>query len=36
MSLLDGSVYSISARGDTTVKSTTATNRPFLDNTLNR
>lgn len=31
-----GRVYTITARGDTTVKSTTATNRPFLDNTLNR
>lgn len=31
-----GRVYTISARGDITVTSTTATNRPFLDNTLNR
>jgi hypothetical protein len=31
-----GRVYSISARGDITVTSTTATNRPFLDNTANR
>ena len=31
-----GRVYSISARGDITVVSTTATNRPFLDNTTNR
>ena len=31
-----GRVYTISARGDMTVTSTTATTRPFLDNTLNR
>lgn len=31
-----GRVYTISARGDITVTSTTATNRPFLDNTANR
>lgn len=31
-----GRVYTISARGDMTVTSTTATNRPFLDNTANR
>ena len=31
-----GKVYTISARGDMTVVSTTATNRPFLDNTANR
>ena len=31
-----GRVYSISARGDITVTSTTATNRPVLDNTANR
>jgi hypothetical protein len=30
-------VYTITLRGDMTVSSTgTATNRPFLDNTLNR
>jgi hypothetical protein len=29
-------VYTISSRGDITVTSTTATNRPFLDNTANR
>jgi len=29
-------VYTVSARGDMTVVSTTATNRPFLDNTANR
>ena len=31
-----GRVYTITARGDMTVTSTTATNRPFLDNTTNR
>lgn len=31
-----GKVYTIAARGDMTVTSTTATNRPFLDNTANR
>jgi len=31
-----GRIYTISARGDMTVTGTTATNRPFLDNTLNR
>lgn len=31
-----GNVYTITARGDITVTSTTATNRPFLDNTVNR
>lgn len=31
-----GRVYTISSRGDMTVVSTTLTNRPFLDNTLNR
>ena len=31
-----GHMYTISARGDMTVVSTTATNRPFLDNTSNR
>jgi uncharacterized protein DUF4397 len=31
-----GKVYSISARGDITVTSTTATNRPVLSNTANR
>ncbi|HEY0970770.1 MAG TPA: DUF4397 domain-containing protein [Gemmatimonadales bacterium] len=30
-----GRVYTISLRGDMTVTSTTATNRPFLDNTAN-
>jgi len=34
--LVGGHVYTISARGDSTVTSTTATNRPFLDNTANR
>lgn len=33
---LAGRVYTISARGDMTITSTTAVNRPFLDNTLNR
>ena len=36
VSLLAGRVYTIGARGDITIVSTTATNRPFLDNTLNR
>ncbi len=31
-----GRVYTIGARGDMTITSTTATNRPFLDNTANR
>lgn len=31
-----GRVYTISSRGDITVTSGTATNRPFLDNTANR
>lgn len=31
-----GHVYTITARGDMTVTSGTATNRPFLDNTANR
>jgi Domain of unknown function (DUF4397) len=31
-----GRVYTVGARGDITVTSSTATNRPFLDNTLNR
>lgn len=31
-----GRVYTITLRGDITVVSTTATNRPFLDNTANR
>lgn len=31
-----GRIYTITARGDMTVTSTTATNRPFLDNTINR
>ena len=31
-----GRVYTITARGDMTITSTTATNRPFLDNTVNR
>jgi hypothetical protein len=36
VSFLKGRVYSISARGDMTVTSTTATNRPLFDNTQNR
>lgn len=36
VSFVNGRVYTISARGDMTVKSTTAPTRPFLDNTLNR
>jgi hypothetical protein len=34
-SFLGGHVYTVTARGDTTVISTTATNRPILDNTAN-
>lgn len=36
VSFVAGRVYSINARGDITVTSTTATNRPFLDNTAIR
>ncbi len=36
VTFLAGRIYTISARGDMTVVSTTATNRPFLDNTTNR
>lgn len=36
VSFLAGRVYTVGARGDITVSSTTATNRPFLDNTANR
>jgi hypothetical protein len=36
VSFLAGRVYTISARGDMTIVSTTATNRPFLDNSTNR
>ena len=36
VSLSAGKVYTIGARGDITITSTTATNRPFLDNTANR
>lgn len=36
VSFVAGRVYTITARGDITVPGTTATNRPFLDNTLNR
>jgi hypothetical protein len=36
VSFEEGRVYTIAARGDITVTSATATNRPFLDNTANR
>jgi len=36
VTLSGGRVYTIGARGDITITSTTATNRPFLDNTTNR
>ena len=36
VSFLAGRVYTVTARGDITVTSTTAANRPILDNTLNR
>ena len=36
VSFSGGRAYTITARGDITVTGTTATNRPFLDNTLNR
>jgi len=36
VSFVGGRVYTITARGDITITSTTATNRPFLDNTANR
>lgn len=36
VTFLAGRVYTVGARGDITVVSTTATNRPFLDNTPNR
>lgn len=36
VSFSGGRVYTIGARGDITVTSTTATTRPFLDNTANR
>ena len=36
VTFLAGRMYTIGARGDITVVSTTATNRPFLDNTANR
>jgi hypothetical protein len=36
VSFLAGRVYTVGARGDITVTSTTAVNRPFLDNTANR
>jgi hypothetical protein len=36
VSFVAGRVYTISSRGDMTVTGTTATNRPQLDNTINR
>lgn len=36
VSFLGGKVYTVGARGDITITSTTATNRPFLDATANR
>ena len=36
VSFIGGRSYTVSARGDITIVSTTATNRPFLDNTANR
>ncbi len=36
VSFLPGRVYTITARGDMTIVSTTLANRPFLDNSLNR
>ncbi len=35
VTLTGGRVYTVGARGDITITSTTATNRPFLDNTAN-
>jgi hypothetical protein len=35
VTLAGGRVYTVGARGDITITSTTATNRPFLDNTTN-
>ena len=36
VTLAGGRVYTVGARGDITITSTTATTRPFLDNTTNR
>ncbi len=36
VSFVGGTIYTVTARGDITVTSTTATNRPFLDATANR
>jgi len=36
VAFVPGKAYTISARGDITITSTTAINRPFLDNTANR
>jgi len=33
VSFFGGKLYTVGARGDITITSTTATNRPFLDNT---
>ena len=35
VTLVGGRVYTVGGRGDITITSTTATNRPFLDNTAN-
>lgn len=35
VTFLGGHIYTVGARGDITITSTTATNRPFLDNTTN-
>jgi uncharacterized protein DUF4397 len=36
VAFVPGRVYTVTARGDITITSTTAINRPFLDNTVNR
>jgi hypothetical protein len=36
VAFVPGKTYTVSARGDITITSTTAINRPFLDNTANR
>jgi hypothetical protein len=36
VAFVPGKVYTVSARGDITITSTTAINRPFLDNTANQ
>jgi hypothetical protein len=35
VTFIGGHIYTVGARGDITITSTTATNRPFLDNTTN-